>query len=143
MIRAGLTRDAIGTQELIVEVSESGNGATSVFIGTVRSQNNGRDVQSIEYSAYEPMAEKEILSILREASEQYGVNNIVAEHRLGEIQIGEASIVIVAADPHRAPALDALRYVIEQVKKRVPIWKLEHYADGERSWVSAVDMKPA
>lgn len=143
MIRAALTQCEINTPRLIAEVSESGNGATSVFIGTVRSRNDGRDVQSIEYSAYEPMAEKEILSILHEASERYGVNNIVAEHRLGEIQIGEASVVIVAADPHRAPALDALRYVIEQLKKRVPIWKLEHYTDGERSWVSAAETQRA
>ncbi|MEO5904636.1 MAG: molybdenum cofactor biosynthesis protein MoaE [Gemmatimonadaceae bacterium] len=134
-----MTQSEIDTQGLIVEVAESGNGATSVFIGTVRSRNDGRDVQSIEYSSYEPMAEKEILMILREASERYGVNNIAAEHRLGEIQIGEASVVIVAAHPHRGPALDALRYVIEQLKKRVPIWKLEHYSDGDRSWVSAAE----
>ncbi len=139
MIRAALTTSAIDSQSLIVEVSESGNGATSVFIGTVRSVNDGREVESIEYSAYEPMAEKEILSIMREASTKYGVKNLVVEHRLGEIKIGEASIVIVAADPHRAPALDALRYVIEQVKKRVPIWKLEHYTTGERAWVSAAE----
>ncbi|MEP6508677.1 MAG: molybdenum cofactor biosynthesis protein MoaE [Gemmatimonadales bacterium] len=138
-----MTKSEIDSTRIIAEVSESGNGATTVFIGTVRSVNDGREVQSIEYSAYEPMAEKEILSILREASVNYGVKNIVAEHRLGEIKIGEASVVIVASDPHRAPALDALRYVIEQLKKRVPIWKLEHYADGERSWVSAAEGQPA
>lgn len=143
MIRAGLTKNEIDSSRIIAEVSESGNGATSVFIGTVRSLNDGREVQSIEYTAYEPMAEKEILSILREASDNYGVKSIIAEHRLGAIRIGEASVVIVSSDPHRAPALDALRYVIEQLKKRVPIWKLEYYADGERSWVSAAEGQPS
>ncbi len=143
MIRAALTREEIATQNLIAEVSESGNGATSVFIGTVRSLNDGRDVTAIEYSAYEPMAEKEILAILREASGKFSVKSLVAEHRLGEIQVGEASVVIVAADPHRAPSLDALRYIIEQLKTRAPIWKLEHYTDGERSWVSAAEGEPA
>jgi len=143
MIRVALVRRPIDVSRLIGEVSDPRNGATSVFLGTVRSLNDERDVLMIEYSAYEAMAEKEILSILREAADQFGVEHLVAEHRLGEVQIGEASVAIVASHPHRGPALDALRYSIEQLKHRVPIWKLEHYADGTRNWVSAAAGQPA
>lgn len=143
MIRAALVRSTIDTARLIAEVSDAGNGAAALFLGTVRSHNDGRDVLMIEYSAYEPMAEKEMDAILNEAAQQFGVQHIVAEHRLGELKIGEASVAIAAAHPHRAPALDALRYSIEQLKLRVPIWKLEHYADGDRNWVSAGEGKTA
>ena len=141
MIRAALVRSPIDAGRLIAEVSDAANGAATLFLGTVRSRNDGRDVLMIEYSAYEPMAEKEIDTILHEAADQFGVDHIVAEHRLGELKIGETSVAIAAAHPHRAPALDALRYSIEQLKLRAPIWKLEHYADGERNWVSAAESK--
>jgi molybdopterin synthase catalytic subunit len=143
MIRAALVRTAIDIERLISEVSDPTNGAAALFLGNVRSRNDGRDVLMIEYSAYEPMAEKEIDAILHEAARQFGVEHIVAEHRLGELKIGETSVAIAVGHPHRAPALDALRFVIEQLKQRVPIWKLEHYADGERAWVSAAEGKPA
>jgi molybdopterin synthase catalytic subunit len=142
MIRAALVRSPIDAGRLIAEVSDSRNGAATLFLGTVRSHNDGRDVLMIEYSAYEAMAEKEIDAILHEAADQFGVDHLVAEHRLGELHIGETSVAIAAAHPHRAPALDALRYSIEQLKMRAPIWKLEHYADGARNWVSA-GSKPA
>lgn len=143
MIRAALVRTPIDSARLIAEVSDSGNGAATLFLGTVRSRNDGREVLSIEYSAYEPMAEKEMDTILHEAADQFGVEYLVAEHRLGELKIGETSVAIAAAHPHRAPALDALRYSIEQLKARAPIWKLEHYADGDRNWVSAGENKTA
>jgi Molybdopterin converting factor, large subunit len=143
MIRAALVRAPIDSARLIADVSDSANGAATLFLGTVRSRNDGRDVLMIEYSAYEPMAQKEIDAILHEAADQFGVDHLVAEHRLGELKIGETSVAIAAAHPHRSPALDALRYSIEQLKKRAPIWKLEHYADGERNWVSAGENNPA
>ncbi|HUQ48769.1 MAG TPA: molybdenum cofactor biosynthesis protein MoaE [Gemmatimonadaceae bacterium] len=143
MIRSALVRTGIDSARLIAEVSAAENGAAVLFLGTVRSRNDGRDVLMIEYSAYEPMAEKEIDAILHEAADQFGVHCLVAEHRLGELRIGETSVAIAAAHPHRAPALDALRYSIEQLKLRAPIWKLEHYADGDRNWVSAAEGKRA
>lgn len=142
MIRVALVRSVIDPARLLDEVSDDANGATSLFVGTVRSTNHGRDVTAIEYSAYEQMAEKEILAILNEAADRFGVANIVAEHRLGELKIGEASVVIAVAHANRAPALDALRYAIEELKKRAPIWKLEHYVDGDRTWVNAGDGQP-
>jgi molybdopterin synthase catalytic subunit len=81
------------------------------------------------------MAEAELARIIAEARERFGVSALVVEHRLGTLALGDVSVGIAAAHPHRAEALDSVRYVIEEIKKRVPIWKLEHYADKTRSWV--------
>ena len=106
-----------------------------MFVGTVRSLNEGRDVTSIEYTAYPEMAVREMGTILDEAERLYDGCVLVAEHRIGLLSVGEASIAIVAAHAHRSHALDALRYAIDEIKTRVPIWKREHYADGSVSWV--------
>jgi molybdopterin synthase catalytic subunit len=140
-MRSALVRRPIDVGALIGEVSDATNGAISVFVGTVRSRNDGRDVLGIEYSAYESMAEKEMGDILSEAHEKFAVSHIALEHRLGELSIGDASVVIAAAHAHRAPAIDATRFIIEELKRRVPIWKLELYADGSRDWVAATAVK--
>ena len=106
-----------------------------LFVGTVREQNDGRAVLGIEYAAYGPMAERELAAIAREAGARFDTGDIVVEHRVGELALGEASVAIAVAHPHRAPAYDASRYVIEQIKTRVPVWKREAYADGTRAWV--------
>ena len=106
-----------------------------MFAGTVRDTNDGRSVTAIDYSAYTSMAESELESILAEAQDRFGVMGIVVEHRVGTLALGDVSVAIVAAHAHRAPALDCTRFVIEEIKKRVPIWKREHYADGTREWV--------
>jgi len=136
-MRSALTDRPIDTAALVAEVARGANGATLLFIGTVRNVNDDQTVTGIEYSAYRPMAEREMADIVREASERFGTSNVVVEHRLGELTIGDASVAIAVAHPRRGGAYDASRYVIEQLKKRVPIWKLEHYADGTREWVGA------
>jgi molybdopterin synthase catalytic subunit len=136
-MRTALTDSPIDTAALVAEVARGANGATLLFIGTVREVNDGRPVTGIEYSAYRSMAERELADVAREASEQFKTTDIVIEHRLGTLEIGEASVAIAVAHPHRGLAYDASRYVIEQLKKRVPIWKLEHYVDGSREWVGA------
>jgi molybdopterin synthase catalytic subunit len=83
------------------------------------------------------MAEREMGAIATEVQERFGVSRVVIEHRLGELTLGDVSVAVVAAHAHRAPALDANRYVIEELKRRVPIWKLELYRDGTREWVGA------
>jgi molybdopterin synthase catalytic subunit len=105
--------------------------------------NDNRAVTGIEYSAYRPMAEREMADIIREASEQFGTDDIVVVHRLGELAIGDASVAIAVAHARRGAAYDASRYVIEQLKRRVPIWKLELYVDGTREWVGAAGQKVA
>ena len=136
-MRAAIVDGAIDVTALIAEVSDESCGATTVFLGSVRNVNDGRSVSGIEYSAYRSMATREMTTILREAEERFGVSRIVVEHRLGMLALGDVSVAVVAAHAHRAPALDATRYVIEQLKRRVPIWKLEQYLDGTREWVSA------
>ena len=135
MRRASIVVSAIDPASLIEEVSSAQYGAISLFVGTVREVNEGRSVSAIEYSAYKSMASAEIERILDEAVERFGISALVVEHRIGLLGLGEVSVAIAAAHPHRAPALDSTRYVIEEIKKRVPIWKKEHYSDGTREWV--------
>ena len=136
-MRAALVDGPIDATALIQEVSDDSCGATTIFLGCVRDVNDGRRVSGIEYSAYRSMAEREMSAITREAETQFGVSRLVLEHRLGTLRLGDVSVAVAAAHAHRAPALDAMRYVIEQLKRRVPIWKLEHYVDGTREWVGA------
>src|SRR4029078_11614574 len=126
---------AIDPTAIVAEVQTAGIGAISLFLGTVRDVNDGGPVSGTDYSAYVSMAEEEMQQILAEAEERYGVKAIAVEHRIGPLTLGDVSIAIAAAHPHRAPALDATRFVIDEIKKRVPIWKLEHYTDGAREWV--------
>lgn len=135
MRRSAIVTRAIDPAALMAEVQSTEFGAISVFAGTVRDTNDGRSVTAIDYSAYTSMAESELESILAEAQDRFGVMGIVAEHRVGTLALGDVSVAIVAAHAHRAPALDCTRFVIEEIKKRVPIWKREHYADGAREWV--------
>jgi molybdopterin synthase catalytic subunit len=135
MMRAAITRDPIDVPALLAEVTSEGCGALSLFVGTVRDSNDGRAVTGIEYTAYEPMAVREMHAILDEAARAHEVERLALVHRLGALALGEASVAIVAAHAHRAPALDATRFVIEELKRRVPIWKREHYIDGTREWV--------
>ena len=130
-----LVRSPIDVGALIASVADAAAGATTLFLGTVRDVNDGRAVLGIEYSAYEPMAEREMHAIAAEAAEQFPSARVAVVHRLGTLAIGEASVAIAIAHARRAPAMDAQRYVIEELKRRVPIWKLEHYADGTREWV--------
>ena len=135
MSRAAIVTREINVAALIAEVKSSDFGAVSVFAGTVRDVNDGRRVTAIDYSAYTSMAESELASIIAEANDRFGVSALVVEHRVGALAIGDLSVAIVAAHAHRAPALDCTRFVIEQIKQRVPIWKREHYTDGTREWV--------
>jgi molybdopterin synthase catalytic subunit len=135
MRRVSILTGEIDPASLINEVSSPQYGAISLFVGTVREVNEGRSVSAIEYSAYKSMATAELQRILDEAEARFEVSALVVEHRIGLLGLGDVSIAIVAAHPHRAPALDCTRYVIEEIKKRVPIWKKEHYTDGTREWV--------
>src|SRR5262245_13565743 len=91
----------------------------------------------MEYTAYRSMAERELADIAKEAGQRFATDDIAIEHRLGTLDLGDASVAIAVAHPHRGAAYDASRYIIEELKKRVPIWKLEHYVDGTREWVNA------
>jgi molybdopterin synthase catalytic subunit len=135
MKRAAVVTGAIDPGALIAEVQSPEFGAISLFIGTVRDVNDGRPVTALDYSAYVAMAESELAAILDEAEENFGIGAISIEHRIGSLALGDVSVAIAAAHAHRRPAIECTRFVIEEIKSRVPIWKLEHYTDGARQWV--------
>ena len=134
-MRAALVNAPLDPARLLAEVSAPSNGAALLFIGTVREINEGRPVTGIDYSAYAAMAKRELDAILREASVKFGTGHLVVEHRVGTLDVGEASVAIAVAHPRRGAAYDASRFIIEELKRRVPIWKREHYTDGTREWV--------
>jgi molybdopterin synthase catalytic subunit len=136
-IRTGVVRRPIDVAALMAEIQDAANGATVVFLGHVREVNDGRAVTGIEYSAYGEMAERELTAIASEAAAVTGVTDLTIEHRLGTLALGEASIAIVVAHPHRAAAYEASRFIIEEVKRRLPVWKRERYVDGTTEWVNA------
>jgi molybdopterin synthase catalytic subunit len=130
-----LTRTTISVDALLAEVQGLERGGTCVFLGTVRSSPDASGVTEIEYSAYEPMADAELERILGEVRERWPTARAALRHRLGRVPAGEASIAIAAAAPHRAEAFAVCRHVIEEVKRRLPIWKMEYRVDGTASWV--------
>lgn len=131
-----LVHDSIDTNSLLESVSAHTRGGVVLFCGMVRAGPEDGPVKAIEYSAYEKMAEKELADIVAETTERWPDVAVTLEHRLGRVSIGEASIVIAVAAPHRAEAFDACRYVIDETKVRVPIWKREFLDDGETRWRS-------
>jgi len=142
-MRTALVTGVIDAATLLAEVAAPKNGASVLFVGAVRESNDGREVSGIEYSAYAAMAENEMAVIVSEAASQFDTDDIVVEHRVGRLAIGEASVVIAVAHPHRAQAYEASRFIIEELKKRVPVWKREEYLDGTREWVDPTTAREA
>jgi molybdopterin synthase catalytic subunit len=129
-----LTELPLDLAPLVAEVQAPDRGGIATFTGLVRDHQDGRAVQRLEYSAYLPMAEAECAAIVAEAESRWPVA-VAARHRLGSLAIGDAAVMVAAGSAHRAPAFEACRYVIEELKRRVPIWKKEFFADGRVEWV--------
>jgi molybdopterin synthase catalytic subunit len=129
-----LTEAEIDTARLAARVTGVGRGAQVSFVGTVRNHQDGREVSELHYTAYGPMAEAQCRTIVDEAEARWPVS-VVLRHRVGTLAIGDAAVVVVAAGDHREEAFAACRFVMEEVKRRVPIWKHERYADGTEAWV--------
>lgn len=142
-MRSAIVDHVLNPAALAAEVGGPAHGATVLFVGTVRGTNAGRPVARIEYSAYRGMAERELAAIVAEVSADVPGVRIVVEHRVGTLELGEASVAIAVAHAHRGPAYDTSRRVIEEIKRRLPVWKREHYADGTREWVHAGTGAPA
>lgn len=129
-----LNRESLDLARLVASVSGPDRGGVASFLGVVRDHHGGRTVEELEYSAYEPMADAECARIVRDAELRWPVR-VALEHRLGRLAVGDAAVVVVAAAAHRESAFEACRWVIEEVKRCVPIWKRERYADGSIAWV--------
>lgn len=127
-------RAPIDLAHLVARVAAPDRGATASFLGTVRAGPDDGPVVRIEYSAYEEMLDEEFRRITAEAEARWPGAAVAAQHRLGNVPLGEASIAVAVAAPHRAAALDACRYVIEEAKRRLPVWKREMLADGATMW---------
>lgn len=111
-------------------------GACATFEGRVRNRNDGQAVQALDYEAYAPLAEKEGLRILAEAREKFSVLNAVCVHRVGSLALGDLAVWVGVTAEHRSSAFEACRYIIDEAKARVPIWKKEHYASGATAWIN-------
>jgi molybdopterin synthase catalytic subunit len=129
-----LTSDPIELPPLLTGVQSPALGGVATFLGLVRNHHEGRAVLRLDYSAYGPMAEAECARIVAEAEARWPVA-VALRHRVGALAIGDTAVAVVAASAHREAAFAACRYVIEEVKRRVPIWKREHHADGTTAWV--------
>ena len=130
-----LTEHPLDLASLLARVGASDRGGIASFVGLVRDHHAGREVKRLEYSAYAPMAEAECAVIVAEAETKWPVR-VAISHRIGTLEVGEAAVAIAVAAPHRGEAFEACRYVIEELKRRVPIWKREWYADGSSDWVN-------
>jgi molybdopterin synthase catalytic subunit len=137
-----ITNAAIDAAARKRELEESGAGACVTFEGWVRDHNDGEAVRALEYEAHREIAEKEGARIVAEALERFAVKTVLCEHRVGKLAIGDCAVWVGVSAAHRGAAFDACRYVIDESKARVPIWKKEHYASGATGWVNCAT-KPA
>jgi molybdopterin synthase catalytic subunit len=128
-----LTEEPLDVAAIAAAVASPDCGAVVSFVGTVRDAHGGRPVERLTYSAYRPMAERRLAALAAELEERHGVRLAVV-HRLGTLLPGEASVAIVAAAPHRDAAFVATRECLERLKREIPVWKREHYADGSARW---------
>ena len=129
-VLTALTREPIDAVRLVAEAKRGEDGAVAVFDGIVRNNSRGRQTLHLDYEAYEEMALKQMDALGRQAREKFGVRQVMLVHRLGRLAIGETSVLIVVASAHRAQAFDACRWLIDTLKKTVPIWKRETFVDG-------------
>lgn len=126
------TIDSVGERNAL---DNDAAGACVTFEGCVRNHNNGRAVERLDYQAYGPLAESEGEAVLAEAIERFHVREARCTHRVGSLAIGDLAVWVAVSADHRDAAFAACRWVIDEIKRRVPIWKNEHYADGESGWL--------
>ena len=137
-----LVDQPIDVAGLMASVAAANQGGVASFVGVVRNHHGGRAVVELEYSAYQPMANAAIRDIVTEAEGRWPVT-VAVRHRLGRLAIGDAAVAVVVAGGHRAEVFEACRSVIEEIKRRVPVWKRERYADGSQAWVDPTAERPA
>ena len=134
----GLSAQPLDAQALVRAVKTEQHGAVVTFLGTTRetSPDDPRPVVALEYEAYDAMAVPEMEAIARETQERFGPLGIALQHRTGRVDLGEPSVAVVVAAPHRGAAFDACRYAIDALKSRVAVWKREVYRDGDAAWIA-------
>ncbi|GLV59522.1 hypothetical protein KDH_63480 [Dictyobacter sp. S3.2.2.5] len=129
-----LTREPLNRDALVAAISHPSVGGIVIFEGVVRDNARGKQVRYLEYDVYEEMAQQQIAAIIEEARKRWPIDRVAIAHRFGRLEIGEASVIIAVATPHRGEAFEACRYLIDTLKSTVPIWKKEVATNGEE-WV--------
>jgi len=130
-----LTDQPIDTEALVARATSPEAGAVVLFLGTTREMTGGRQTVALDYEAYHEMAEQKLAGLEAEARERWPLVQCMIVHRLGRVPVGEASVAIVVSAPHRREAFDAGQWLIDTLKRDVPIWKREQWADGSTEWV--------
>lgn len=138
---AELTRDRIPVELLLVEAPRADCGAVTLFLGTTRDHHEGRQVTGLSYEAYEPMALAAMEALEREALARFEIAACRIVHRIGPVPLTEASVAVVVTAAHRAPAFEACRWAMDGLKRVVPIWKKETYAEGDEGWVEGTRLQ--
>ncbi len=131
-----ITKEPLDLNECYQFVTDDACGGIAAFVGTVRNSTQNKEVTQLDFSTYKPMALKEMQKIADQALEQFAIKKIAIHHAEGMLQIGDVPVIITAAAPHRKAAFEACQYAIDTLKETVPIWKKEHFSDGE-VWVNA------
>jgi molybdopterin synthase catalytic subunit len=132
----GLRAAPLSVDEVLAAVADPGAGGTCVFVGTVRDVDGGREVSELDYTAH-PMVLDVLTEVADEVAAAFPVRALAAVHRVGDLAIGDVSVIVAAAAPHRGEAFEACRRLIDELKARVPIWKHQLFADGGEEWVGS------
>jgi len=130
-----ITQAPIRLEDFFSFIPDQSCGALASFVGIVRNHDHGRPVRKLYYECYTSMAERRIGMLVEEARSRWAIGAIRVLHRIGELGIGDAAVAIAVSSAHRAEAFSACRFAIEEIKKSVPIWKMEVFEDGTREWV--------
>jgi molybdopterin synthase catalytic subunit len=138
---ADVVEAPIDAAALLARVADPGNGAATLFVGVVRNLHQGQRVVRMTYDCFAPLARKVLAAIAVETAERWPGVRVAVVHRVGRLEVGEASVVIAIGSPHRAASYEASRHVIEEIKARAPIWKQEHYEHGSSEWLDGRDLK--
>ncbi|MCB1195049.1 molybdenum cofactor biosynthesis protein MoaE [bacterium] len=136
MIHTEICRQTISIDKSIAFVTHRSCGALCTFIGTVRDNNDGKKVTALEYECYLPMAENVLNAIAQDAERQFDIENIFIVHRYGHLAVSDISVLICVSSAHRNDSFEACRFIIETIKKDVPLWKKEYYEDSPAQWVT-------
>ena len=142
VVEARLTPDPLDAARLLARVRAPSCGGIALFVGEVRAEDEGRAVRALTYDAYGSLAQAQLHAVAQEAARRWPAARIALEHRTGRLVVGEASVAIAVACPHRADAFDCCRFLIDRLKEAVPIWKREEGEGGER-WLPGHDYRPA
>ncbi len=133
-----IVRQPIKPSDLLQRVGGDEDGASILFVGVVRNHNDGFPVKGVRYEAYEKMAKSVLEEIVMEAQSEYGTDRIATVHRIGDLVVGDVSVAVAVSSHHREQSFLASRFIMEEIKKRLPVWKKEFYLDGREDWTAGI-----